>query len=252
MRRETTVEPAPPGNHRTPRPRTSVRRQSLRVTVVDECPLIVQGLRAMLRPYGPTIEVSTAQPGRATPGPVDITLYDPAHRGPSGRSTLHTLVADPPGGRVVVYSFNPPPALVSEWLTQGCAGFVDKAAPAKKLMEMITSVAARQPAAARGTKHSAPSHPRPADAWPGQAHGLSPRESEMICLITRGLTNDDICDQAALRLNTVKSYIRSAYHKIGVSRRPEAVRWGVQHGMLDPTTRYVAAAPLTTMGAPCA
>ena len=255
MRRETTAEPSLgdvrahgtgvvrdrdiPGG--AARPRTSVRKPALRVEIVDECPLIVQGLLAMLTPYRTTIEVHPAEPGMGSPGPVDVTLYDPTHREPTSRTTLHTLLVDPGHGRLVVYAFNPPPALVSQWLAQGCAAFVDKAAPAEKLVEVITSVATGQPAVVRGAEQVC-TNPCP-DSWPGRVHGLSRRESEMICLITCGLTNDDICDRTELRLNTVKTYIRSAYHKLGVSRRAEAVRWGVQHGMLDPSVRYVVAAP---------
>jgi DNA-binding CsgD family transcriptional regulator len=66
--------------------------------------------------------------------------------------------------------------------------------------------------------------------WPGRSVGLSPREAEIIALITHGLSNEEIASRAFLSHNTVKSYIRSAYRKIGVQRRPQAVLWGVQNG----------------------
>ena len=67
--------------------------------------------------------------------------------------------------------------------------------------------------------------------WPGRAEGLSARESEVVALITRGWTNDEIATGNFLSINSVKSYIRSAYRKIGVERRSQAVRWGMEHGM---------------------
>ena len=70
--------------------------------------------------------------------------------------------------------------------------------------------------------------------WPGRRTGLSAREAEVIALITQGFTNDEIARNCYLSINSVKSYIRSAYRKMGVERRSQAVLWGVQHGM-DPS-----------------
>jgi DNA-binding NarL/FixJ family response regulator len=64
----------------------------------------------------------------------------------------------------------------------------------------------------------------------GQDVGLSPRESSVLALITAGLANQDIADQLYLSVNSVKTYIRSAYRKIGVTCRSQAVAWAMQHG----------------------
>ena len=66
--------------------------------------------------------------------------------------------------------------------------------------------------------------------WPGHETGLSARESEIIALITKGLTNQEIAERAYVGINSVKSDIRSAYRKIGVTRRSQAVVWGMQNG----------------------
>lgn len=67
----------------------------------------------------------------------------------------------------------------------------------------------------------------PARPWP--AHGLTRRETQVLSLIGKGLTNRDIAATLFLTVNTVKSYIRTAYQKIGVRRRAEAVRWALEH-----------------------
>ncbi len=68
--------------------------------------------------------------------------------------------------------------------------------------------------------------------WPGQREGLSARESEVIALVTQGYTNPEIAARTFITVNSVKTYIRSAYRKMGVERRAQAVRWGIEHGML--------------------
>ena len=78
-----------------------------------------------------------------------------------------------------------------------------------------------------------------AGEWPGQEAGLSARESEIIALITKGLTNQEIAERAYLSINSVKSYIRSAYRKIGVTRRSQAVAWAMQNGFEPDRVRRV-------------
>jgi DNA-binding NarL/FixJ family response regulator len=60
---------------------------------------------------------------------------------------------------------------------------------------------------------------------------LTEREQGVLILITAGLSNREITEQACLTINTVKSYIRSSYRKIGVTTRSQAVLWGVAHGL---------------------
>ena len=57
----------------------------------------------------------------------------------------------------------------------------------------------------------------------------------MLVFIADGLTNQCIALQTNLSANTVKTYIRMAYRKIGVTRRPDAVRWGFENGLGMPT-----------------
>ncbi|MFK5634973.1 response regulator transcription factor [Ornithinimicrobium sp. LYQ103] len=220
--------------------RRAGRGRVLRVEILDECPLIVLGAQAMLQPYAATIEVHGAELVGGAPEGVDVTLYDPAGRASSSPAALEALLADPARGRIVIYSLDPPPALVAQWLTKGCAAFVDKGASTAVLVEVITSLA---PGLGAGgwEARAVPARPGPAPGWPGHEHGLSRRESEVICLIVDGLTNKDIGERTFLSVSTVKTHIRSAYRKLDIDRRAQAVRWGMQHGMLAPPTPHADA-----------
>ena len=63
------------------------------------------------------------------------------------------------------------------------------------------------------------------------ASRLTRRETEVLSYIAAGLSNVDIAAELFLSVNSVKSHIRSAYRKIGVNRRVEAVRWAIKHGL---------------------
>jgi DNA-binding NarL/FixJ family response regulator len=64
----------------------------------------------------------------------------------------------------------------------------------------------------------------------GEVAGLSPREGSVLGLVVSGLSNQQIADRLYLSINSVKTYIRSTYRKVGVSSRAQAVAWGIQHG----------------------
>ena len=62
------------------------------------------------------------------------------------------------------------------------------------------------------------------------AEGLTDRESEILALITQGKSNAEVAALTFLSPNTVKSYIRTIYRKIGVASRTQAVLWGINNG----------------------
>ena len=80
-----------------------------------------------------------------------------------------------------------------------------------------------------------------------RAQGLTCREAEVVALITQGLSNAEIARRSYLSINSVKSYIRTAYRKMGVTTRSEAVLWGVGYGfhMTPPSTPDTSANCLT-------
>jgi DNA-binding NarL/FixJ family response regulator len=68
----------------------------------------------------------------------------------------------------------------------------------------------------------------------GQSADLTAREVEVLALITQGLTNQEIADRLYLSINSVKTYVRTAYAKIGAHSRSQAVAWCLQVGFAPP------------------
>ena len=122
--------------------------------------------------------------------------------------------------------------LVAEALRRGAAGYLSKTLDGAGLADAVVKVASGERVLpgdrANGIEHG---------AWPGQEHGLSAREAEMMALITQGFSNAEIAERSYLSINSVKTYIRTAYRKLGLSRRSQAVRWGLEHGFLPPEPR---------------
>jgi NarL family two-component system response regulator LiaR len=62
---------------------------------------------------------------------------------------------------------------------------------------------------------------------------LSPRERQVLILIAQGLSNNDIAETMFLGINTIKTYVRTAYRKIGATSRTRAVIWVLDSGLID-------------------
>lgn len=205
----------------------TVESMPVRVTVVNDYLVIVAGVNALLAPYSDRIEVVERHTVTSGSAPVDVALCDTFGAPIGTYARLESLLDDPLVGAVAVYSFAAGQREVRDSLEAGAHGFLSKALPPSELVEGIEKIAAGQ----RVTKLGSGLSMMRSDQWPAKDNGLSPREAEIIGLIVQGLSNHDIATRYYLSPNTVKTYIRSAYRKMGVTTRAQAVAWGIQHGL---------------------
>jgi DNA-binding NarL/FixJ family response regulator len=124
---------------------------------------------------------------------------------------------------VVVLGRELRPDLALRPAARGAAGYVSLEASACVIVAVI-----RAAAAGRSWSESAPAL--------GCEASLTQREAEVLGDIVRGFSNAEIACRQSISINSVKSYIRSAYRKVGVTSRSQAVSWGLQHGF-DPHER---------------
>lgn len=211
----------------------------LRVALVNDFEVVVRGLHAMLAPFSDRISIVEIGAQVEVEQSVDVTLYDTFSEPQVDSEEMDDVLGSDDPGAVVVYTWNVQPALVEIALAKGCRGYIGKTVSGAELVMALERVASGEVVVAPSTS-ATPAEPghSPGD-WPGRPQGLSAREAEIITLITQGLTNNDIAQQCYLSINSVKTYIRTAYRKMGVTRRSQAVRWGIEHGMQPDTMRQV-------------
>ena len=190
---------------------------------MDDYDVVVQGLARMFEPFADrvhVVEVSTNQPGVE---PVDIALIDSFAQ----TRDINEVLAEANARRHVFYSWSLEPELIMTWARFGVVGFLDKRLDAEVLVDALERIN-------NGEMVATVDYPRSAGVdigdWPGRGFGLSAREAEVIALITQGLGNEDIASRMYVSTNTVKTYIRSAYRKLGIDSRTRAVLWGIDHG----------------------
>jgi DNA-binding NarL/FixJ family response regulator len=198
----------------------------IKVALVDDYDVVLTGVAAMFDRYRDRILVTEIDSNTPLENVVDIVLYDSFAQAEADEESLGVLVNNPRARRVVVYTWNFHPDLVTGALEIGASGYVSKTLPARELVAALEAVHAGEIVVSE-----APTDRRVVGLdWPGRGEGLTDRESEILALITQGRSNAEVAELTFLSPNTVKSYIRNVYRKIGVSSRTQAVLWGVRHG----------------------
>ena len=196
-------------------------RVPVRVDIVTTQEVVAAGLRTILETATGPFQITTTGPPGADP---DVVLYDVIHMRDGDESGLDYWLTDA-ASTVIAIDRTLRPELGLRAKAMGVEWAIDLGITADELIEVI-----RDAVAGNLGDNTAAREWDWADGHLGSDHGLSPRESSVIELITRGLSNKEIADTLELSINSVKTYIRSAYRRLDVTSRSQAVNWGFQHG----------------------
>ncbi len=199
------------------------------MALVDDYEVVLIGVAHMFDRYRDRVVVAEIDATEGVEDVVDIALYDSFAQPESDHEEIAVLVGNPRARRVVVYTWNFHPDLIDSARRKGASGYLSKTLPARELVAALELVHAGQLVVSEP-----PPRARNASGldWPGRREGLTDREAEILALITQGKNNADVAALTFLSPNTVKSYIRTIYRKIGVGSRTQAVLWGVDHGFM--------------------
>jgi DNA-binding NarL/FixJ family response regulator len=204
---------------------TSAPPPPVRVALAHECELVTRGFADMLAPFAHRTVVVPPGPDGYPDDEADLVLFDslaatltPSQRQDAARDARAA-------GRLVTYTWNPRPDLVQLALAEGSRGCLAKSLPGRELVVALESIHRGRVVVNCGMRAAR-------GRAPARSPLLTPREAEVVSLITQGFDNFSIAREACLSINSVKTYIRTAYRKMGVTTRSQAVLWGVRNGYL--------------------
>ena len=212
----------------------------VRLVLVDDHEMVIEGLRAMLTAFSDRIEVvgqainaEQAMAVIAETGP-DIVLCDVRMRGESGLDLCLALRERDPECRVVMLSVYDDEQYLYEALRVGASGYLLKSISSDDLVHQIelahlgeTVIDPGLAARAAGTA----ARLQRDEFWPGARQGLTQRESEILAYMVSGLSNRGIATKLVIGDETVKSHLRSIYRKLGVADRTSAVATALREGI---------------------
>jgi DNA-binding NarL/FixJ family response regulator len=211
----------------------------IRIVLVDDHQMVLDGLRAMLRPHADDVVVidATTDP-RTAPSLIaqlqpHVALVDVRMRSASGLELCSEILRVAPTTKVVLLTVYDDEQYLFEGLRAGASGYLTKQLLAEELIAQLRRVVAGEVVvdpslAGRVALTAARLHK--GEFWPGAALGLSQRESEVLELMVQGHANRAIAAQLVLGEETIKTHVRSIYRKLGVADRAQAVALALREG----------------------
>jgi DNA-binding NarL/FixJ family response regulator len=212
----------------------------LRLVIIDDHQMVLDGLTAMLRPYREQVEIAGESSDAREAAQLvaeqkpDAVLLDVRLRGTSGLDLCTEILARVPGCKVVFLTVYDDEQYLYQALRVGASGFLLKRIRGGELVDHLCRICEGEilidPALAGRVALSA-ARLHSGEFWPGAHLGLTQRESEVLSLLVAGLSNRAIAAKLVVSEETVKTHSRGIYRKLGVSDRAGAVAAALREGV---------------------
>jgi DNA-binding NarL/FixJ family response regulator len=220
---------------------------TIRVVLADDQALIRAGFAALVRSAPDMVVAGEAGDGEAAlllarETVPDVVLMDVRMPGTDGISATALITGDAGLGavRVLVLTTFEDDDLVLAALRAGASGFLGKSVEPDELLDAIRVVAAGDallsPKATRGLIGRLLAAPTDGDVVGDRLDGLTEREREVVSLVARGLTNDEIAERLFVSPLTAKTHVNRAMTKVGARDRAQLVVVAYESGLVRPGT----------------
>lgn len=211
--------------------------EAISILIADDHPVVREGLRALIDVQSDMAVVGEAADGveaveKARTLRPDVVLLDLLMPGMDGIAAIPAILrVCPDTGILVLTSYAEDDKVISS-IRAGAMGYLLKDSSAPHLLQAIRDVARGEaplpPAIARKVIHEL-TRPRPAP--PASTQPLSEREREVLALIAKGLSNQQIADALVITERTVHTHVGNILHKLNLPNRTQAAIYALNAGL---------------------
>jgi DNA-binding NarL/FixJ family response regulator len=215
--------------------------KSIRVLVADDHVLFRKGVTGLLRGAEGFTVVGEAQDGRDAVAKAlallpDVVLTDIYMPGMDGLEAARRIKAALPSTKIVVLTVAEEDQKLFEALKAGAHGYLLKNVEPEELFRTLRGVVRGEvfvtPSMAAKILEEFTRQVRPQKAT--IAAGLSPREREVLELLTRGAANKEIAAALKISENTVKNHLKNIMEKLHLENRVQVVAYALREGLVKP------------------
>ncbi|WP_431267181.1 response regulator [Dankookia sp. P2] len=211
----------------------------LRILLVDDHPVVLAGIRALVEAEPDMEVVATAMDGHAALGQAkllrpDILVLDMSIPGPNGAEVAERLRREEPHCRIVVLTVHEDRSYVRRLMEVGVAGYVLKRSAATELVRAIRTAAAGGLHLDPQVAAQAIGHAAPQAAISDAAGQPTEREVEVLRLAAAGHGNKAIAQALGIAVKTVEAHKTNGMDRLSLKSRVELVRYAVSRGWLGP------------------
>ena len=201
----------------------------LRCLIVDEHPVVRQGIKALLERELPGVEVSDAPSAASAaadgePAP-DVVIIDPSHAGGNVEALVAELRETLASTAIVVFTGNGGPRLLADALKAGVKGYVRKDSPPEDLVRAIR-------AAQSGEFYVDPALSSTIVLEEGE-RTLTARQREILQMLADGMQTDAVAKQLGLSTETVRTHTKRILAKLHADTRTQAVAIAIRNGLIQ-------------------
>jgi DNA-binding NarL/FixJ family response regulator len=214
------------------------------VLIADDQALVRVGLRKILESEPEIVVVGEAADGEDAVAAVsrlrpDLVLMDIRMPVLDGIEATRRITRAHPATRVLMLTTFGLDSYVYEALRAGASGFMLKDAPPEEIAAAVRIVAGGDallaPAVTRAVIEEFTRHPQPpSQTAPLGLDELTPREREVLDLLARGRSNNEICAQLVISEATAKTHVARILQKLGLRDRVQAVIYAYENGVVTP------------------
>ena len=194
--------------------------------LVNDYEIIVQGLAAILSPYPGRVRVVEMDVGDEPKRSADVALFDTFAGRRHSIARASEMVRAGRVDHVVLYTWDASAEFLSLADRAGVSGVVLKSTSGEVLVDVIERVAAGERIGLGDLQRGRQSR---------SENGLSAREEEVLALIALGKSNGAIGHELFLSVDTIKTYVRRLYAKLGVNNRAQAALCAEAYHVLPST-----------------
>lgn len=205
-----------------------------RVLIVDDHPMVAEGIQSILESYDDIAVVGTVRDGRSavsrakelTP---DVILMDLNMPGLGGLPATEMILEALPNTRVLILSMHDNPEYISSALSHGAQGYLLKDVPTDEIKTAIDAVMAGEQYLCTGARGSlTPKTDSARDALTG-------REQTVLLELAQGKSNKEVAATLDISVRTVETHRKNIKRKLGISSTAGLTRYALEHGVLQGT-----------------
>ncbi|WP_299657717.1 response regulator transcription factor [uncultured Tateyamaria sp.] len=207
---------------------------TIRVLIVDDHPMVAQGIQSVLEDHDGISVVGTLTNGRevidqlGTLDP-DVILMDLNMPEMGGLTATELVLEKRPGTRVLILSMHDSPEYISSALSHGAMGYVLKDVPTDEIAAAIYTVMKGERYLCTGAEGAIA--PKRGDA----AGALTGREQTILLQLAQGLSNKEVAIALDISVRTVETHRKNIKRKLGISSTAGLTRYALEHGVLQGT-----------------
>ncbi len=212
---------------------------SVRVLLVDDHPIVIDGLAGLLlhepdlQVVGRALDGGTALELAETLQP-DVVLLDLGIPPPAGAELIARLATVSPRTRVLILTTYDDDAHLLEAITAGAAGYLVKGAPVQQVIDGLRQVAAGESLLTPGLTAKLFAHlANGSSSGPRRDGDITGRERQVLQLLVTGASNQEIGQALYVSARTVKAHLASIFEKLEVRDRTAAAMVALRRGLVE-------------------